>query len=253
MTHALHWRVRHRSINGRPSTQLRLAGITGTNGKTTTTHLLGAIFAAAGLRASVLGPLSGTYTTPEAPDIQGFLRRAVDKGARFAMMEVSSHAIVQHRVLDLDFDVAAFTNLTQDHLDYHGTIEACFAAKRELFLGGLGRKPRRSVINADDPRGSELAGIGGDSTISYALDAPASVSTSAREFGLEGLRFTAKTPRGEIEIESTLVGRAHAYNILCGDRHRPGTRFRARRHRRRDCRVTVLPVVSNASVPERTI
>ncbi len=211
-------------INGRPSTQLRLAGITGTNGKTTTSHLVASIFSAAGELPVLMGTIAhrigdeeekAEHTTPEAPDIQDFLRRAVDRGAHYAIMEVSSHAIAQHRVLDLDFDVAAFTNLTQDHLDYHGTIEAYFAAKRELFVGGLGRKPRRSVINLDDPRGSELAGIGGDSTITYALDAPASVSTAAREFGLEGLRFTAETPKGEIEIESTLVGRAHAYNILC--------------------------------------
>src|SRR5262249_12132488 len=136
------------------------------------------------------------HTTPEAPEIQSFLRKAVDTGARYAVMEVSSHAIAQHRVLDLDFDVAAFTNLTQDHLDYHGTIEAYFAAKVEFFWGGRGRKPPLGVLNGEDPQVYELAKCGGVSTITSALDAPASISRAPRVLGLVGLRFPARTPAG---------------------------------------------------------
>jgi UDP-N-acetylmuramoyl-L-alanyl-D-glutamate--2,6-diaminopimelate ligase len=211
-------------VHGYPSRRLKLAGVTGTNGKTTVAHLVAAILQAAGEVPAMMGTISyrlgaeevtAEHTTPEASEIQDFLRRAVEAGAHYAVMEVSSHAIDLRRVEGLEFAAAAFTNLTQDHLDYHRTMEEYFTVKRRLFDGGIGARPARSVINLDDPRGAELRALGGAGALTYALEAAADITTGAREFGLEGLSFTARTPRGEIEIASPLVGRAHAYNILC--------------------------------------
>jgi UDP-N-acetylmuramyl-tripeptide synthetase len=224
-------------VHGHPSHKLKLVGVTGTNGKTTTAHLVESIFRAAGEIPAMMGTISyrignqqfaAEFTTPEASEIQAFLRRAVEAGSRYAVMEVSSHAIDLRRVEGLKFEVAAFTNLTQDHLDYHQTLEEYFAVKRRLFEGTVGNpdddsrsadstttKPAWSVINLDDPRGAELRTIGGAQVITYALDSAADITTDARDFGLEGLRFTARTPQGEIEIVSSMVGRPHAYNCLC--------------------------------------
>ena len=211
-------------VHGHPSRKLKLVGITGTNGKTTTAHLVESIFRAAGEVPAMMGTISyrigsrevtAEHTTPEASEIQDFLRRAVEAGSRYAVMEVSSHAIDLRRVEGLEFAVAAFTNLTQDHLDYHRTMEEYFAVKRRLFDGGIGTRPARSVVNLDDPRGAELKALGGMSALTYALDAPADITSGARALGLDGLRFTAHTPQGEVEVDSTLVGRPHAYNILC--------------------------------------
>ena len=211
-------------VHGHPSRRLRLAGVTGTNGKTTTAHLVASIFRAAGEVPAMMGTISYTigdeeveadHTTPEASEIQDFLGRAVEAGARSAVMEVSSHAIDLRRVDGLKFAVAAFANLTQDHLDYHRSMDAYFRTKRRLFDGGIGTPPSRSVINLDDPRGAELAALGGDSTIGYALKSKAEITAELGEIGFEGLRFTVQTPLGAVNISSPLVGRPHAYNILC--------------------------------------
>jgi UDP-N-acetylmuramoyl-L-alanyl-D-glutamate--2,6-diaminopimelate ligase len=130
-------------------------------------------------------------------------------------MEVSSIALEMHRADDLEFAAAAFTNLTQDHLDFHGTMENYFAAKKKLFDGQIGKRPTVSIINLDDPCGAELVKIAGKAALTYALDAEAQITTAERQFTLEGLRFVAGTPAGEIEIASPLVGRPHAYNSLC--------------------------------------
>jgi UDP-N-acetylmuramoyl-L-alanyl-D-glutamate--2,6-diaminopimelate ligase len=130
-------------------------------------------------------------------------------------MEVSSIALEMHRADELEFAAAAFTNLTQDHLDFHGTMENYFAAKKKLFDGTTGKRPTHSILNLDDPRGMELKTICGETALTYALDAKADVTTTERRFGLVGLRFIASTPAGEIEISSPLVGRPHAYNTLC--------------------------------------
>lgn len=207
-----------------PSRKLALVGLTGTNGKTTTTYLVNSIFAAAGKKTAVMGTIGyrigdktmdAEFTTPEASEVQDFLRRAVNSGVTHAVMEVSSIALDLHRADDLEFAAAAFTNLTQDHLDFHGTMENYFAAKRKLFDGTIGKRPAHSIINLDDPRGAELKAICGATTLSYALDAEADITTAERHFGLDGLRFTARTPVGKIEISSPLVGRPHAYNSLC--------------------------------------
>lgn len=211
-------------IHGFPSSKLALVGLTGTNGKTTTTYLVDSIFAAAGKKTAVMGTIGyrigeenvdAEFTTPEAPEIQNFLRRAVEVGVTHATMEVSSIALEMHRADELEFAAAAFTNLTQDHLDFHGTMDNYFAAKRKLFDGSIGKRPAHSILNVDDPKGVELKAVCGEAALSYALDAEADISTKEKHFGLEGLRFTAQTPIGKIEIASPLVGRPHAYNSLC--------------------------------------
>jgi UDP-N-acetylmuramoyl-L-alanyl-D-glutamate--2,6-diaminopimelate ligase len=214
-------------VHDHPSRKLKLIGLTGTNGKTTTTHIIESICAAASAPTALMGTISyrignenldAAFTTPEAPEIQDFLRRAVEAGVTHAVME-SSIALEMHRADELQFAVAAFTNLTQDHLDFHGTMDNYFAAKRKLFDGGIGQRPAHSIINLDDPRGAELRAVCDDNVLTYALDAAPDIAPidkdAARSFGLDGLRFTARTPQGELEINSALVGRPHAYNTLC--------------------------------------
>jgi len=153
-------------INGEPSHLLDLIGITGTNGKTTTTYLCFALAEAAGVKSAMLTTVEyrigeksedAIRTTPEASDTNRFLREAVDAGCKMAAMEASSQAIDLHRCDWLRFRVAIFTNLTQDHLDYHHTMEAYFDAKKKLFDGRLGEAPTSSVINIDDEWGMKLA------------------------------------------------------------------------------------------------
>jgi UDP-N-acetylmuramoyl-L-alanyl-D-glutamate--2,6-diaminopimelate ligase len=215
-------------VHGDPSAHLALVGVTGTNGKTTTTYLVESLAAAAGLRSAAMGTISyrigdeemtAGFTTPEAPEIQNFLRRAVAAGVTQAVMEVSSIGLDMHRADGLHFAVAAFTNLTQDHLDFHGTMDSYFAAKRKLFDGSIGHYPENVVINVDDPYGRELAKqwpADRGRLWSYGIDTDAAITIAGRtDFGLNGLRFTAQTPEGEIAIDSPLVGRPHACNILC--------------------------------------
>ncbi|MCC6437282.1 MAG: UDP-N-acetylmuramoyl-L-alanyl-D-glutamate--2,6-diaminopimelate ligase [Acidimicrobiales bacterium] len=152
---------------GHPSRRLDLVGVTGTNGKTTVTQLLGAVFRAAGRRAEVIGTLSAARTTPEAADLQAQLAGFVEDGVDAVAMEVSSHALELHRVDDVHFRVALFTNLTRDHLDFHPTMEAYFQAKARLFVPEL---TERAVVNLDDPRGRLLRDAALVPTVGYALD-----------------------------------------------------------------------------------
>ena len=141
-------------INGQPSASLAAVGITGTNGKTTTAHLLEAIFVANGWSTGVIGTLHGPRTTPEAPDLQRTLRGFVDDGAEAAVLEVSSHALALHRVDGTRFAAVVFTNLGHDHLDLHGSQEDYFRAKARLFspdFASIG------IVNVDDPYGQLLA------------------------------------------------------------------------------------------------
>ena len=139
---------------GHPSEALTVVGVTGTSGKTTTTHLLHAIFAAHGWSSSVLGTLTGPRTTPEAPELQAHLAAERDAGRRAIAMEVSSHALAMGRVAATRFAVAVFTNLSHDHLDFHHDLEEYFEAKARLFTA---RYAEAAVVNLDDPRGVELA------------------------------------------------------------------------------------------------
>jgi UDP-N-acetylmuramyl-tripeptide synthetase len=213
-------------VQGHPSRELKLVGVTGTNGKTTTAHLLAAVCEAAGERVAVLGTVGlriggeqfkAEHTTPEASAVQRFLRRAVEAGCGVAVMESSSQALDLHRCDALHYDAAIFTNLTQDHLDYHVTMEDYFDAKRRLFDGRLGARPRVSVVNADDSYGVRLAEEirqGGGPVITFALDAQADVRARDVEYTLEGMRFSLSAPDAELVVRSPLVGRPHIYNML---------------------------------------
>ncbi|HUF46884.1 MAG TPA: UDP-N-acetylmuramoyl-L-alanyl-D-glutamate--2,6-diaminopimelate ligase [Vicinamibacterales bacterium] len=210
-------------FNGRPSERLTVVGVTGTNGKTTITYLLASVLDAAGLPCGRLGTVTfrvgpdrrferdAAHTTPEASDLQALLREMVDQGCQACAMEVSSHALVLHRVAEMRFAAAIFTNLTRDHLDFHVDMAAYFAAKRRLFEMLPVGAP--AIVNIDDPRGAELA-ASLSRVVTYGLDRPADVRGRGIQSSLEGLAFEADTPRGPLAIRSPLVGRPNAYNIL---------------------------------------
>ncbi len=166
---------------GDPAAAMGSAGVTGTNGKTTTTYLLASIFERHGWSTEVLGTLGGVRTTPEAPDLQRALAGARDGGRAAFVLEVSSHALVQHRVDGVELDAAVFTNLSQDHLDYHETMEAYFAAKASLFVPG---RARIAVINADDEHGRRLLDRTPLETVAYSL-----ADVHDLEVGLQSSRF----------------------------------------------------------------
>jgi UDP-N-acetylmuramyl-tripeptide synthetase len=213
-------------VHRHPSRALKLVAITGTNGKTTTAHIVASIVEAAGERVAVLGTVGyrigeehfdAAHTTPEASEVQRFLRRAVDAGCRVAVMESSSQALDLRRCDALLVAVAVFTNLTRDHLDYHGTMENYFDAKLSLFDGRTGGRPAISVVNLDDEYGvrlaRELRGAGGR-VVTYAIRAAADVTARGVEFSLGGNRFELLTPEGSRRLRSSLVGQPHVYNVL---------------------------------------
>lgn len=213
-------------VHRHPSRELRLVGITGTNGKTTTAYIVAAIARAAGVSGAMLTTVESQIgdvrqkaerTTPEASDTQRFLRRAVDAGCKVAVMECSSQALDLNRCDDLCVDLAIFTNLTRDHLDYHKTMEKYFAAKLCLFDGTMGEAPRLSIVNVDDVYGVRLANLlesNGKRAVRYALDGIADVKARDINITLEGMRFDIETSLGSHTFTSPLVGRPHVYNIL---------------------------------------
>lgn len=210
-------------FHGEPSKRMRLVGVTGTNGKTTTTYLVDQLASAAGLPTAVVGTVEArwpggrspaTHTTPESHELQELLARIAQAGADVVAMEVSSHALAQERVSGCTFAAAAFTNLTRDHLDYHGTIEAYFEAKARLFRELL-PKGAPAVLNLDDPRGAELAReIRG--SIGFTVRGVKGAALEARsiESDLAGLRFELRGRFGEATIESPLIGAHNAENLL---------------------------------------
>jgi UDP-N-acetylmuramoyl-L-alanyl-D-glutamate--2,6-diaminopimelate ligase len=208
------------SYYGHPSGEMRVIGITGTNGKTTTAHLIASIFEAAGVTCGVLGTVAyrigdevreSTHTTPEAPDVQQLLREMVDKGCGACAMEVSSHALALRRVDGTTFSAGVFTNLTRDHLDFHLDMETYFQAKRRLFDMLPPEAP--SLINLDDPKGPALVEMT-TRPVTYALNRAADITPGPLSFTLDGLAFDVRTPRGMLHMRSKLVGRPNVYNIL---------------------------------------
>jgi UDP-N-acetylmuramyl-tripeptide synthetase len=213
-------------VHHHPARELKLVGITGTNGKTTCAYLIAAIPEAAGEPVAMTGTVEyrlgserkkAGRTTPEAPDMQRLLRQAVEIGCQTAVMECSSQAMDFHRCDELDYEVAVYTNLTRDHLDYHKTMENYWYAKQRLFDGRLGSRPKTSVINVDDAHGVELANRlekEGLRVVRYALNSEADVSARDAEFSLNGMRFRLRTPGAELDFHSPLVGPPHVYNTL---------------------------------------
>ena len=206
-----------------PSADLGVVGVTGTNGKTTTAFLVRELLEADGRRTGLLGTVKSVVggvehevrrTTPEAIDLQRTFRAMVDGGDRACVVEVSSHALVLHRADAIQFAVAIFTNLTQDHLDFHLTMEEYFQAKRLLFVAGDGRPGgAQPVINVDDPYGARLAVELEDPT-TFALHADADYRARDVHTGFDGTRFTVETPDGLLAIWSPLRGEFNVSNAL---------------------------------------
>jgi UDP-N-acetylmuramoyl-L-alanyl-D-glutamate--2,6-diaminopimelate ligase len=209
------------SFYGHPAARLTTLGITGTNGKTTVSFMLRDIFKAAGRRPGLIGTvryeigkrvLPASRTTPEAPDVQSLLFQMDRFGCDSAVMEISSHALDQYRVEGISFDVGIFTNLTQDHLDYHGTLEDYFNAKARLFDQVKGF----AVINRDDPCGRRLLAKGNvkAEVVSYGFEEGASVRGLNPQSGADGSRMTVESPWGNADISLRLIGRFNLCNAL---------------------------------------
>jgi UDP-N-acetylmuramoyl-L-alanyl-D-glutamate--2,6-diaminopimelate ligase len=209
-----------------PYRSLDIVGITGTNGKTSTTYLLEAILEEAGARPGVIGTINYRYgrtrkpapvTTPESLDLMAVLREMADHRVTHAVMEVSSHALDQGRVRGCPMRVVVFTNLSRDHLDYHEGMEDYFKAKSILFRpregGGVpGEGP--AVINLDDPKGAELVSLCGRPVRTYGLGSRCDVRAEVLAEDREGLRAELRAPEGRIGIRTALIGRINLYNIL---------------------------------------
>jgi UDP-N-acetylmuramoyl-L-alanyl-D-glutamate--2,6-diaminopimelate ligase len=227
-------------IYGDPTHTLRTVGVTGTNGKTTVSYLLESVLQRAGLAPALLGTVAlrgpageeaAQLTTPEADAIARFARRQRDAGAKSLVMEVSSHALEQGRVRGMRFEVAAFTNLTRDHLDFHGTFEAYGAAKLKLFTDYA---PKTSVVMVDQPYGVKLAervaALPSQRVLRCALDPSAQADFSVRAFSSlrSGIRARLATPQGELEITSPLFGAHNLENLLVvlGSAHALGVDLR---------------------------
>jgi UDP-N-acetylmuramoyl-L-alanyl-D-glutamate--2,6-diaminopimelate ligase len=208
----------------RPAEKLHAIGVTGTNGKTTTTCVVEAILQAAGFPCAVFGTidyrgpgfrLTAERTTPEAPDLQALFKRVVDGGWKYAVMEVSSHAIELKRVAGLRFDVAVFTNLTRDHLDLHHDMRSYFLAKKKLFTGLDGTIPRVMVLNRDDPQFEELKAIAPSRVISYGLGADADIVPVRHALApdLSKMEVVYNSPLGQLQLRTGLLGKPNLYNI----------------------------------------
>ncbi len=222
----------HAAWYGFPSRRMVVIGITGTDGKTTTTNLTCTILRAAGRKTGMISTVKAQIgdrsyetglhtTTPTAGEVQHFLAEMVAAGTTHAVLEVTSHGLAQHRVAGVDFDVAAITNLTREHLDYHGTLEAYREAKARLFHGlrpsfRKGGQPKIAVLNADDPLSYPfLCEIPADWQVSYGIERPrVDVVAEDVELGEAGVRFHLRSPWGKTEIRSPLVGRYNVSNIL---------------------------------------
>ena len=204
-------------FHGDPTASLRVVGITGTNGKTTTAFLLREVLEAAGIRTGLLGTVKQVVggaeepverTTPEAVDLQATFRRMADSGDETCVMEVSSHALELGRAAGIRFACRIFTNLTQDHLDFHETMDAYYLAKRRLF-----EAPGPAVVNIDDPYGRRLAGE--IEAVTFGVESPdADLRATHVEFDVSGASFTVETPDGPLELTTLLPGLFNVQNAL---------------------------------------
>lgn len=209
-----------------PSSELILIGITGTNGKTTTTYLLESIFKKAGFKTGVIGTINYRYggkveyspnTTPESLDLQRILWEMKKEGVSHVIMEVSSHGIDLDRVSDCHFDCAIFTNITQDHLDYHKSFQRYFESKRRLFSELLVKSNKRhkfAIINQDDPMGNKIIKGINLPVIRYGINSNSDITVKNITTSFESLTFDVNTLRNNFTISSKLVGTFNIYNIL---------------------------------------
>ena len=203
---------------GRPASRMHMFGVTGTNGKTTTTYMLKTVLESAGEKAGLLGTVAlmageevmgSSMTTPEPVQLHSTLALFLEKGCTSVAMEVSSHALAQHRVDGIKYDVAVFTNLTQDHLDYHGTMEAYAAEKKKLFsMAKIG------VFNADDAHTPYMIEGSSCQALTFGIDNQADIMAKEIELGAEGVHYTLVTPIGNGRIELNIPGLFSVYNSL---------------------------------------
>ena len=212
-------------FHGDPSARLKMIGVTGTNGKTTTTYLCKALLEGIGRRVGLIGTvgyqigqetLPAPHTTPGALDLQALLAKMLEGGLTAAVMEVSSHALALDRISGCEYDTAVFTNLTQDHLDFHHTMDEYFEAKLRLFTGLAGGKKagKRAIVNLDDPRGATIRAACPVPVWGYALKNQADLKAERVHLSLAGTTFTAATPAGSFTVDSRLVGEHNVYNLL---------------------------------------
>jgi UDP-N-acetylmuramoyl-L-alanyl-D-glutamate--2,6-diaminopimelate ligase len=208
---------------GCPSRELAVVGVTGTNGKTTSAYLIRALLEASGRQCGLLGTVKSVIggedrpvnrTTPEAIDLQADLRAMLDGGDQACAIEVSSHALELGRADAIGFAGALFTNLTQDHLDFHPTMEDYFQAKRRLFLPPAGPAPAVNVINTGDPYGRRLAQDLGSAALTFAVDGQADYSATELECSFDGCRFLLRTPAGDHRLSLPMPGRFNVANAL---------------------------------------
>jgi UDP-N-acetylmuramoyl-L-alanyl-D-glutamate--2,6-diaminopimelate ligase len=212
------------AVMGHPERRLSLSAVTGTNGKTTTAFLLESMLRSVGRTCVLIGTIEthvgsevreSPHTTPESRDVLEIFAEGVRVGATEAVMEMSSHALEQERVWGLAVDVAMFTNLTQDHLDYHGTMEMYFAAKARLFAGVGAAPPRVAVINVDDAAGRRLVpGANRSQVVTYGLEGKGDFRAEQIRMRAGETRFHMATPVGLVEMVSPLTGRVNVYNLL---------------------------------------
>jgi len=214
---------------GFPARKLVVIGVTGTDGKTTTTNLIHSILTAAGINAGMISTVNAVIggqaldtglhtTTPDAHDVQQYLAQMVEAGQTHCVLEATSHGLAQHRVDACEFDIGVITNITHEHLDLHGSFEAYRAAKSRLFemMASSTRKgiPKVAVLNADDPSYEFLRGIRSDAELSYGVATCALVSTRDVAYKSDVTRFVVVTPAGRIPLQTHLVGEHNVYNIL---------------------------------------
>ena len=245
-----------------PEAQLKLSGVTGTNGKTTTAFLLEAMLRHCGRKTVLAGTIEyhaagrvfpAPHTTPESRDLLELFREGVDGGATEAVMEVSSHALDQERISGLHFDVAIFTNLTRDHLDYHGSMENYFAAKRKLFDGSAGSPPRVAILNQDDAYGATLKTHARSPLIyTYGLR-QGDFRAERLQMEPSGMRFAMVTPQGEAPIATRLTGGVNVYNLLAAGPPPWLAACRWKRSRKAQHRSTLCRVDFNQSTAGRIL
>jgi UDP-N-acetylmuramoyl-L-alanyl-D-glutamate--2,6-diaminopimelate ligase len=216
-----------RNFYGRPDERIELTGITGTNGKTTTSYLVDSVLREAGHTTAIIGTieyhlagrvLKAVNTTPESLELIRLFAELEKLGGTHATMEVSSHALALGRVYGLRFHTAVFTNLTRDHLDFHGDMESYFSAKHKLFEGAGGPPPRFAVLNRDDPYTKQIRTDPSTRVVRYGMGSEADLRARHIVSGFQGLRFEVQFAKTRFTVESPLIGRINVYNILaaCG-------------------------------------
>lgn len=206
---------------GNPSLRMKVIGVTGTNGKTTVTYLIESLLRQERSQAGVVGTInyrfkdkiiSSKNTTPGPVELQSMLADMVKDRVRYCVMEVSSHALDQDRIACIDFSSAIFTNLTQDHLDYHGTLENYFKSKTKLFKSI--KSNSAAIINNDDKYGTRLKKLTKARIVTYGIDSKSEVSAKDIRFAVSNTSFLLVCPKGEILLNSPLIGRHNVYNVL---------------------------------------